>query len=35
MFGLGMTGGAWVGVRFFKWWTERKMAKTAIAGLQL
>ncbi len=27
MFGLGMTGGAWVGVRFFRWWTERKMAK--------
>jgi uncharacterized membrane protein YedE/YeeE len=27
MFGLGMTGGAWLGVRFFKWWTERKMAK--------
>ena len=27
MFGLGMTGGAWLGVRFFRWWTERKMAK--------
>ena len=27
MFGLGMTGGAWLGVKFFKWWTERKMAK--------
>ncbi len=27
MFGLGMTGGAWIGVRFFKWWTERKMAR--------
>jgi uncharacterized membrane protein YedE/YeeE len=27
LFGLGMTGGAYVGVRFFKWWTERKMAK--------
>ncbi len=27
LFGLGMTGGAWIGVRFFKWWTERKMAK--------
>lgn len=27
LFGAGMTGGAWVGVRFFKWWTERKMAK--------
>jgi hypothetical protein len=27
LFGLGMTAGAWLGVRFFKWWTERKMAK--------
>jgi hypothetical protein len=27
MFGLGMTGGAWLGVKFFRWWTERKMAK--------
>ena len=27
LFGLGMTGGAYIGVRFFKWWTERKMAK--------
>ncbi len=27
LFGLGMTGGAWVGVRFFKWWTDRKLAK--------
>jgi len=27
LFGLGMTGGAWLGVKFFKWWTERKMAK--------
>ncbi len=37
MFGFGMIGGAWVGVRFFKWWTERKMAKEAgvAAGLQL
>jgi len=37
MFGLGMTGGAWVGVRFFKWWTDRKMAREvgAEAGLQL
>ncbi len=26
LFGVGMTGGAFVGVRFFKWWTERKMA---------
>jgi hypothetical protein len=29
LFGLGMTGGAWLGVWFFKWWTERKMAKEA------
>ncbi len=27
LFGLGMTGGAYIGVRFFRWWTERKMAK--------
>jgi uncharacterized membrane protein YedE/YeeE len=27
LFGIGMTGGAYLGVRFFKWWTERKMAK--------
>jgi uncharacterized membrane protein YedE/YeeE len=27
LFGVGMTAGAYVGVRFFKWWTERKMAK--------
>ncbi len=27
LFGLGMTGGAWIGVVFFRWWTERKMAK--------
>jgi hypothetical protein len=37
MFGLGMTGGAYVGVRFFKWWTERKMAKemAGAADVQL
>jgi uncharacterized membrane protein YedE/YeeE len=35
LFGLGMTGGAWIGVRFFKWWTERKMAKEMGAELQL
>jgi hypothetical protein len=37
LFGLGMTGGAWLGVWFFKWWTERKMAKeTGLAtDLQL
>lgn len=27
LFCLGLIGGAYVGVRFFKWWTERKMAK--------
>ena len=27
LFGIGMIGGAFVGVRFFNWWTERKMAK--------
>ena len=26
LFGLGMVGGAVIGVRFFNWWTERKMA---------
>jgi len=33
LFGLGMVGGAYLGVRFFGWWTERKMAKQiALAG---
>jgi len=27
LFGLGMVGGAYLGVKFFSWWTERKMAK--------
>jgi uncharacterized membrane protein YedE/YeeE len=27
LFGLGMVGGAYIGVKFFGWWTERKMAK--------
>jgi uncharacterized protein len=27
LFGLGMVGGAYAGVKFFGWWTERKMAK--------
>ncbi len=37
LFGLGMTGGAYIGVKFFAWWTERKMAKEtgAAADLQL
>ena len=27
LFGLGMVSGAFFGVKFFNWWTERKMAK--------
>jgi hypothetical protein len=27
LFGLGMIGGAFIGVKFFNWWTERRMAK--------
>ncbi|MEE8428939.1 MAG: YeeE/YedE family protein [Gammaproteobacteria bacterium] len=27
LFGLGMIGGAYVGVKFFNWWMERRMAK--------
>ena len=27
LFGLGMIGGGYIGVKFFNWWTERKMAK--------
>ncbi len=27
LFGIGMIGGAFIGVKFFTWWTERKMAK--------
>jgi len=27
LFGLGMIGGAYIGVKFFNWWTERQMAK--------
>jgi len=34
LFGLGMIGGAYIGVKFFNWWTERKMAKE-LAGLEL
>jgi uncharacterized membrane protein YedE/YeeE len=29
LFGLGMAGGAYLGVKFFNWWTERKLAKEA------
>jgi len=35
LFGLGMFGGAWIGVKFFSWWTERKMAKQAGAVPEL
>jgi len=34
LFGLGMIGGAFVGVKFFNWWTERKMAKE-LAGIEI
>jgi hypothetical protein len=27
LYGVGMVGGAYFGVRFFNWWSERKMAK--------
>ncbi len=27
LFGFGMIGGAYVGVKFFNWWTERRMAR--------
>jgi len=29
LFGLGMTFGGWLGVKFFNWWIERRMAKEA------
>ena len=35
LFGLGMVGGAYVGVKFFIWWTERKMAKEMAAAPEL
>ena len=31
LFGFGMIGGAFFGVKFFNWWTERKMAKEMAA----
>jgi len=31
LFGFGMIGGAYFGVKFFNWWTERKMAKEMAA----
>jgi uncharacterized membrane protein YedE/YeeE len=27
LFGIGMVGGGYAGVKFFNWWTDRKMAK--------
>jgi len=27
LYGIGMVGGAFIGVKFFNWWSERKMAK--------
>jgi len=35
LFGLGMVGGAYLGVKFFSWWTERKMAKAMAAAPDL
>jgi uncharacterized membrane protein YedE/YeeE len=34
LFGLGMIGGAYIGVKFFNWYTERKMAQE-MAGFEL
>lgn len=34
LFGIGMIGGAYIGVRFFNWWTERKMARE-LAGIEI
>ncbi|HSD96501.1 MAG TPA: YeeE/YedE family protein [Sulfuricaulis sp.] len=34
LFGLGMTAGGYIGVKFFNWWIERQMAKE-VAGLEL
>jgi len=31
LFGLGMIGGAFIGVKFFNWWTERQLAKEFAA----
>jgi uncharacterized membrane protein YedE/YeeE len=31
LFGIGMIGGAYLGVKFFNWWTERKMAREMAA----
>jgi uncharacterized membrane protein YedE/YeeE len=34
LFGLGMIGGAFIGVKFFNWWTTRQMEKE-LAGLDI
>lgn len=34
LFFLGMAGGGYLGVKFFNWWIERKMAKE-VSGLEL
>ncbi len=34
LFGIGMIGGAFIGVKFFNWWTERKMNRE-LAALNL
>ncbi len=34
LFGLGMIGGAYIGVKFFNWYTEKKMAKE-MAGCDI
>ena len=31
LFGIDMIGGAFIGVKFITWWTERKMAKEVEA----
>lgn len=31
LFGIGMFGGAFIGVKFFNWWTERQMTKELAA----
>ena len=31
LFGIGMTAGGFIGVKFFNWWIERQMAKEAAA----
>jgi len=33
VFGIGMVGGAYLGVKFFNWWTERRMARQFTATI--